>query len=134
MFENLKGKGLLIHHWDTDGICSARLLLEKLSDKDITNKTPELGNYFLTDQELEDYSKFDFVIVTDMSLPEDNILRLAKNAEVMIFDHHLGKVIEQVFHNNPIIKGENPDKYPSTITLAINASPETVLTMSGFSN
>jgi single-stranded DNA-specific DHH superfamily exonuclease len=114
MLENLKGKGLLIHHWDTDGICSARLFLEKLSDKDITNKTPELGNYFLTDQELEDYSKFDFVIVTDMSMPEDNILRLAKNAEVMIFDHHLGKVIEQVFHNNPVIKGENPDKYPST--------------------
>jgi hypothetical protein len=113
MFENLKGKGLLIHHWDTDGICSAKLLLEKLSNKDITNKIPELGNYYLTEKELEKYSKFDFVIVADMSLPEDNILRLAKNAEVMIFDHHLGKVITQVFHNNPVIKGENPNKYPS---------------------
>jgi len=113
MFEKLKGKGLLIHHWDTDGICSARLLLEQLSDKDITNKTPQLGNYYLTEEELENYSKYDFVIVADMSLPEDNILRLAKNAQVMIFDHHLGKVMEQVFHNNPVIKGENPDKYPS---------------------
>ncbi len=113
MFEKLKGKGILIHHWDTDGICSARLLLNHLSDKDILNKTPMLGNYYLTEEELIDYSKYDFVIVADMSLPEDNILRLAKNAQVMIFDHHLGKVIEKVFHNNPVIKGENPDKYPS---------------------
>jgi single-stranded DNA-specific DHH superfamily exonuclease len=113
MFEELKGKGLLIHHWDTDGICSAKLLLEKLKDKDIDNKTPTLGNYFLTDEELDEYSKYDHVIVADMSLPENNILRLAENAKVMIFDHHLGKVITQVFHHNPVIKGENPDKYPS---------------------
>ncbi len=48
-----------------------------------------------------------------MSLPEDNILKLAKKSEVLIFDHHLGKEIKQVFHHNPIIKGENPDKHPS---------------------
>ena len=113
MFEELKGKGLLIHHWDTDGICSAKLLLEKLKDKDIDNRTPTLGNYFLTEEELDEYSKYDYVIVADMSLPEKNILSLAENAKVMIFDHHLGKVITQVFHHNPVIKGENPDKYPS---------------------
>ena len=33
-----------------------------------------------------------------MSLPENNILKLAENAKVMIFDHHLGKVIEKVYH------------------------------------
>jgi len=113
MFEELKGKGLLIHHWDTDGICSAMLLLEKLKDKDMANVTPILGNYFLTDEELKSYSKYDFVIIADMSLPEDNVLKLAENAKVMIFDHHLGKVIDQVFHHNPIIKGKNPDLYPS---------------------
>jgi len=113
MFEELSGKGLLIHHWDTDGICSAKLLLEKLKDKEIINKTPILGNYFLTEEELNEYSKYDFVIIADMSLPEDNVLRLAKNAKVMIFDHHLGKVIKSVFHHNPVIKGENPDQYPS---------------------
>ena len=113
MFEELQGKGLLIHHWDTDGICSARLLLEHLSDKNIDNYTPQLGNYYLTEEELERYSKYDFIIVVDMALPEDNILRLAKNAKIMIFDHHLGKIITQVYHHNPIIKGENPDDYPS---------------------
>ena len=113
MLEELHGKGLLIHHWDTDGICSARLLLDCLSDKDIENYTPELGNYYLTEEELNEYSKYDFVIVADMSLPENNILRLVKNSKVMIFDHHFGKVITQVFHHNPVIKGENPDEYPS---------------------
>ena len=113
MLEELKGKGLLIHHWDADGICSARLLLERLSARDVVNKTPELGNYYLTKKELDQYSKYDFIIVADMSLPEDDILTLAKNAKIMIFDHHLGPEIKQVFHHNPVIKGENPEKYPS---------------------
>ena len=113
MLKELKGKGLLIHHWDTDGICSARLLLKHLSDKKIDNRTPGLGNYYLIDSELEQYSKYDFVIIADMNLPEANIQKLAENAKLMIFDHHLGKVIETVFHHNPVIKGENPDKYPS---------------------
>lgn len=113
MFDNLQGKGLLIHHWDTDGICSAQILLNYLSDKNIINKTPQLGNYFLTENELDQYSVYDYVIIADMSLPKDNVLRLAKNAKVLIFDHHLGQVITEVFHQNPIIKGEKPDEYPS---------------------
>jgi len=113
MLEELNGKGLLIHHWDTDGICSAKLMMEKLEDKIVTNKTPQLGNYYLTDEELKEYSKYDFVIVVDMNLPEEHINTLAETAKVLIFDHHLGKENKKVFHNNPIIKGENPDEYPS---------------------
>jgi len=113
MLKELDGKGLLIHHWDTDGICSARLMLEHLNKNDIDNRTPELGNYYLTEKELEEYSKYDFIIVVDMALPEDNIITLAKNAKVMIFDHHLQQEIKSVFHYNPIIKGGNPDEYPS---------------------
>lgn len=113
MLKELDGKGLIIHHWDTDGICSTHLLLEHLIGKKIKNKTPELGNYYLTEDELKNYSKYDFIILVDMSLPIKNILKLAENANVMIFDHHLGKEIEEVFHHNPVIKGDNPDKYPS---------------------
>lgn len=109
----LKGDGLLIHHWDTDGICSARLLIEKLQEKIINNKTPLLGNYFLTQSELDRYSQYDFIIIADMSLPQENIDQLAKHTEILIFDHHLGNIMRQTFHHNPIIKGENPDNYPS---------------------
>ena len=113
MLENLEGKGVLIHHWDTDGICSARLLLKKFTDKTIDNKTPIIGNYFLTEVELNNYSNYDFVIVADMALPKENIHILAQKANIMIFDHHLQEEIKEVEHYNPIIKGENPDKYPS---------------------
>ena len=114
MLQGLQGRGLLIHHWDTDGICSARLILKHLKNKEITNKTPVIGNYFLTEEEISKYSvKYDYIIIVDMSLPEENILRLAQHAKIFIFDHHLGKEIKNVFHHNPIIKGENPDKYPS---------------------
>ncbi|HWR63326.1 MAG TPA: single-stranded DNA-specific exonuclease [Candidatus Thermoplasmatota archaeon] len=112
MFEDLTGRGLLIHHWDTDGICSARLLLEKLP-KEIVNKTPVLGNYFLTDEELTAYSSYDFVIIADMALPEENILRLTKHAKILIFDHHLQQQIPGVFHQNPISQGKDPLLYPS---------------------
>ena len=114
MFKKLKGKGLLIHHWDTDGICSAELILEKLKDKQMKNVTPQIGNYYLTEKELNDYSKYDYIMILDMSLPSNNVLQLANKSKIMIFDHHLGQIIDQVFHYNPIIKGENPDLYPST--------------------
>lgn len=113
MFEDLKGPGLLIHHWDTDGICSARLLLEKLP-KDTVNKTPILGNYFLTEDELIEYSAYHFVMIVDMALPEENIRRLATHSKVFIFDHHLQTPIPGVFHHNPIGQGKDPSSYPST--------------------
>jgi hypothetical protein len=112
MFEELVGSGVLIHHWDTDGICSARLLLEKLP-QNIVNKTPVLGNYFLTEEELSSYTSYDFVIVVDMALPQEHILRLAQHAKILIFDHHLQQLIPGVSHNNPIAKGKNPLLYPS---------------------
>ena len=113
MLKELKGNGLLIHHWDTDGLSSARLLLEQFTNKNITNVTPQLGNYYLTAKELTNYSQYDYILIADMSLPKDNILELAQNAQIMIFDHHLGPEITEVFHHNPIIKGKNPDDYPS---------------------
>jgi hypothetical protein len=112
MLEELQGSGVLIHHWDTDGICSVRLLLEKLS-KNVVNKTPILGNYFLNEEELTSYTSYDFVIVADMALPEENIKRLAKHAKVLIFDHHLQQLIPGVVHINPIGKGQDPPLYPS---------------------
>jgi len=112
MLEELHGSGVLIHHWDTDGISSVRLLLEKLS-KNVVNKIPVLGNYFLTEEELMSYASYDFVIVVDMALPEENIKRLAKSTKVVIFDHHLQQPIPGVVHHNPIGKGQNPLLYPS---------------------
>lgn len=113
MLVDLEGEGLIIHHWDTDGICSACLLLEYLNDKNVDNKTPQIGNYYLTKDEINGFSKYDYIIIVDMSLPEENISELANNSKVIIFDHHLGTKIKQVFHHNPVIEGKNPDEHPS---------------------
>ncbi len=126
MFEDVEGTGLLIHHWDTDGICSARLLLERLSDMKITNKTPVLGNYFLIDEELSVYSIYDFVIVVDIALPKENILSLAKKSKVIIIDHHLQEEISEVLHHNPISKGMSPEQYPSASWIVNEALGNTV--------
>lgn len=111
--KELSGRGLLVHHWDTDGICSARLLLPPLAELAVDTVTPVLGHYFLTDEEVEAGGDYDFVIIADMSLPEDNIRRLAQNAKVLIFDHHLGRIMPGVFHHNPIIRGAHPHRHPS---------------------
>ena len=113
MLEELRGKhGLIIHHWDTDGICSAALLLQRLGEG-VVNKTPVLGNYFLTEEELAASAGYEYVLVVDMALPEENIRRLARSSQVLIFDHHLQPPIAGVVHENPISKGESPDVFPS---------------------
>ncbi|RLF26860.1 MAG: single-stranded DNA-specific exonuclease [Thermoplasmata archaeon] len=114
MLKKLNGTGLLIHHWDTDGICSAQLLLKHLGNKNIKNQTPHIGNYFLTEEEINHCSQHDFVIIADMALPEENILKIAKNSKVIIFDHHIQKEIKNIVHHNPVAKGADPNLYPST--------------------
>ncbi len=112
--DELKGKGLILHHWDTDGVTSTTLLLEKLDRESIGNTIPIIGNYYLTEEELKKFRGYDFIIIVDLSIPEENIERLYDTiGNILIFDHHLGKHIPYVFHYNPIIEGKDPSKYPS---------------------
>lgn len=110
---------LIIHHWDTDGICSTAILSESIG-KDADFRTPEIGNYYLTTEEIEDISNrgYDFIIVADMAIPKDNILKLKRqsDAHIHIFDHHLQDIIamEGIKHYNPISMGEPVERCPST--------------------
>lgn len=116
MFPSHDENGLLIHHWDADGICSAAIIFEYIG-KNIDSRIPYIGNYYLTVEEIANISKqeYDFIIMADMALPEENILQLKKKsgAEIYIFDHHLQDIIPNVHHNNPISRGEPAEKYPS---------------------
>ncbi|MBN2336009.1 DHH family phosphoesterase [Candidatus Bathyarchaeota archaeon] len=113
MLRDLEGDGLLIHHWDTDGICSAALLLKYLEPKRLTNWTPDIGSFYLTDEQIECAKGFDYIIVADMALPENDIRRLSEAADVHILDHHKQKPIEGVHHVNPVAHGAPADDYPS---------------------
>jgi len=114
--------GLIIHHWDTDGICSAVILLEILSSN-LDNYTPYIGNYYLTDEEISSIKekKYKFIIIADMALPKDNILKLKyeTKANIQIFDHHIQEIIDEVEHYNPVSLGRPSEKYPSA-TWVIN--------------
>jgi hypothetical protein len=112
----LKGvkEALLIHHWDTDGICSAKILFREVGDGIQNNITPTLGNYFLTEEEISYAQEHPHVIIADMSLPERDVLRIKGESRVFIFDHHIQSPLEIDLHHNPVALGASPLKYPST--------------------
>jgi len=108
---------LLFHHWDTDGITSAALLLESLTQRnvEIETFTPSIGNYLIDKADRERIEKIDpdEVVVVDMALPEDSVSFLKEFGEVRIYDHHLQGKHDVELHQNPIIEGATPEEYPS---------------------
>jgi single-stranded DNA-specific DHH superfamily exonuclease len=112
MFD-LDGSILIIHHWDTDGLCSAALILEQLGERKVKTWTPPLGTFYLT-QEHIDYAKgFNNVIICDMALPVQNVKAVAESAKVIMFDHHHQDPIEGITHINPVAHGASGSDYPS---------------------
>jgi single-stranded DNA-specific DHH superfamily exonuclease len=111
---------LLIHHWDTDGICSASIILQTLQEKISKNLVPQLGRYSLVKEEFEFASRFDHVIIVDISLPESDVLKLSKNSKVAVFDHHIQPRYDIPLHHNPILDGFDPLEYPAATIVVSN--------------
>jgi len=111
-------KGLIVHHWDTDGICSAGMLLSELKGKEVDNISPQIGNYHLTDGEIESITDrgYEFIVIADVCILRDEILKLkdSVSSKIFIFDHHLQEHIPEVKHINPISKGKSQESFPST--------------------
>jgi single-stranded DNA-specific DHH superfamily exonuclease len=103
----------LIHHWDTDGICSAAIILKRFKETDIENWTPTLGAFYLTDDQIEWASNYNFVFVVDMALPEENLRSISKKTQVFHIDHHHQRPLDFLNHYNPVAKGESTENYPS---------------------
>ncbi|MEA2053858.1 MAG: DHH family phosphoesterase [Candidatus Thermoplasmatota archaeon] len=103
---------LIVHHWDTDGICSAALLY----DRHTKNITPKIGNYFLEEDEIKKIreEKFEEMYVVDMALHERSLMALADISPVKVFDHHLTKKIDGVEYVNPVLEGKDEEDCPST--------------------
>ncbi len=86
MLGDLQGDGLIIHHWDADGLCSAALLLDYLKPRSPANMCPTIGAFYLSDEEIGYARGFDYVIIADMALPEADVRRLSEKTKVVIFD------------------------------------------------
>lgn len=101
-------KGLIIHHWDTDGLCSAALLLNFFNQLDSNLKidllTPTINNYFLKKSEYQAIvnANYDFIVTCDINFDEQVVTKLSdiKPGKVFIFDHHIQKPIAGVFYYN----------------------------------
>ncbi len=126
--------GLLLHHWDADGMSSAAILLRCLEGTYETF-TPTIGNYLLNEEDKEEIRKLDpdHTIVADMALPKDSIEFLKGFGGVHIFDHHIQERHDVEMHHNPIISGKTPKEYPScswVVTEYLELEPD-ILTILG---
>lgn len=113
MLGDLQGDGLIIHHWDADGICSAALLLDYLKPKSPANMCPTIGAFYLSDEEIGYAREFDYIVIVDMALPKADVRRLSETAKVVIFDHHHQDPLHGVEHFNPLAHGADAALYPS---------------------
>ncbi|MFA5995854.1 MAG: DHH family phosphoesterase [Patescibacteria group bacterium] len=106
---NLK-KGVIIHHWDTDGLVSAALLLnyfqQQYPEKKVELFTPVFGNYYLTTEQYDYLQQqgYQFVITCDINFPAETITQLAKlfPEQIYVIDHHRKTDYSgaQYFHEN----------------------------------
>jgi single-stranded DNA-specific DHH superfamily exonuclease len=110
---NLDGSILLIHHWDTDGISSAALLLEHIGLEDIDTWTPPLGTFYLTNSHILMAQNYDNVVICDVALPKKNVERIAQKSNVILIDHHHQDPIKSITHINPVANGASGNDYPS---------------------
>lgn len=90
------GKGLLVYHWDTDGIASAALLLNFFAQHkagwQVDLLHPTVGNYFLLPEEYRRIhaGKYDLILSVDLNFSVETIEELEKTAPaVLVFDHHI---------------------------------------------
>ena len=102
---------MILHHWDSDGICSAALLMRMQREE---NFTPKIGNYFLDNDDIEKLKGYDEIRVVDMNLPD--AAKICEFARLWIYDHHMATKVECAQeHCNPSLYGKS---YPSA-TLVI---------------
>jgi len=101
--------GLIIHHWDTDGITSAALLIRALNLEEFGNLTPSIGEFRFDERIKRAIEEAEKIYVLDLDLPHE-VEGIEK--EIMFIDHHIQPRIK-----NPRVKQINPalegDEAPS---------------------
>ena len=82
---------LIIHHWDTDGITSAALMIKILNLDNFVNITPPIGNFEFDDRISSEIEKSESVCVLDLNLPHE--VENVKDKDVLFIDHHIQKIL-----------------------------------------
>ncbi|AFL95187.1 hypothetical protein CL1_0984 [Thermococcus cleftensis] len=100
---------LIVHHWDTDGVTSAALLVKALDLDGFTNMTAPIGEFRFDERIWDAIEKAKRLYVLDFNVPDE--VEMVK-VETLFIDHHAQRriknpLVEQV---NPSLEGEH---YPS---------------------
>jgi len=103
----------IVHHWDTDGICSAALIANMLESNgmDWKNYTPPIGKFELDNRIRKSINDFEKVFFLDLNISLEDIKK-----QVIFIDHHIQAKIskENVQYINPIIEGgRSSEDFPS---------------------
>ncbi|MFA6475377.1 MAG: DHH family phosphoesterase [Patescibacteria group bacterium] len=98
IFGDIGGRtnGVVIHHWDTDGLVSAALLRnyfqQHYPEKKLALFTPIITNYYLTSDQYDYLQQqgYEFIITCDLNFPSTTVQNLAQRwpGQVYFFDHH----------------------------------------------
>ena len=100
---------LIIHHWDTDGVTSAAILVKALGSEDFTNMTAQIGEFSFDERIWSAIEKAEKLYVLDFNVPNE-VERV--KVPTLFIDHHTHPRIE-----NPLVEQVNPSlenrHYPS---------------------
>lgn len=95
----------IVHHWDTDGICSAAMLKKIFPES--SNICPRIGEYSVKNLNLDSDA-----IIVDLSISIDEINSLPDM--IKIYDHHTVKnIVRKKNYFNPIYEGRRFQDFPS---------------------
>ena len=100
---------LIVHHWDTDGVTSAALLVRALSLGEFTNMTAPIGEFLFDERIWGAVEQAERLYVLDFNVPGE-----VEKVEVptLFIDHHAQPRIK-----NPLVEQVNPSLdggyYPS---------------------
>ncbi|NJE85503.1 DHH family phosphoesterase [Thermococcus sp. CX2] len=106
---------LIVHHWDTDGITSAALLVRALCLEDFTNMTAPIGEFRFDERIWKAIGQAKKLYVMDFNVPGE-VERV--NVETLFIDHHTQPRIR-----NPKVKQINPlldGKYYPSASLVVS--------------
>jgi len=110
---------VIVHHWDTDGICSAAIVAMALEKKGESwrNFTPQIGKFEFDERVVKEIKDADTAYIVDLNMPEA-VEELTR--QVIFIDHHIQKKITSpnVRQINPVISGKSEKEFPSATWVA----------------
>ncbi len=119
-----KGRVVIVHHWDADGIASAAMVIEEVRRVSpgarVRNMSPTIGRWALDEGEVAGLRawKPDLLVIVDLAIRDDDldaILDGLPGVPALMVDHHRAEVPEhpRLEYRNPVAEGLPETEYPS---------------------